>query len=168
VGERASTDPSIPFGVHQVVEYLLGVFALLSVARVEPKAVLLCAGAGVALIVLAAVSGGRVGVVHLVPPRLHRALDYVAAVLLFTSPWWTGVGWGPGGVWIVAVLAVALVGLARATSYRRPAREEPPPTPSRDGLAVTARAAGRLAGTIGRKGPRAAGVAVGRMKKRRR
>jgi hypothetical protein len=156
--------------VHQVVEYLLGVFALLSVARVEPKAVLLCAGAGVALIVLAAVSGGRVGVVHLVPPRLHRVLDYVAAVLLFTSPWWTGVGWGPGGVWIVAVLAVALVGLARATSYRRPVREEAPPTAtaSRDGLAVTARAAGRLAGTIGRKGPRAAGLAGGRMKKRRR
>jgi hypothetical protein len=172
VGERRKAGGSVPFGVHQVVEYLLGGFALASVARVEPDAVPLCAGAGAGLIVLAALSGGRPGVVSLLGPRLHRVVDYVVAVALATCPWWSGVGWSAGGVWIVAALAVAMVWLTRATVYRRPVREEPPPvertaSPPRDGLAVTARTAGRLAGAIGRKGPRAAGVAVGRMKKKR-
>ena len=160
--ERAGGN--IPFGVHQVIEYLLGGFAIASIARVEERSVLLCIGVGVGLILFAGVSGGRVGFLALVPPRLHRVLDYVVAAALATSPWWSGVGWSAGGVWLVAVLALALVALARSTSYRRTertARRTPAgPTP--------ARAAGRVAGAVGRKGPRAAGVAVGRIMKRRR
>ena len=155
---------TIPFGVHQVIEYLLGAFALASIARVEERSVLLCVGVGVALVLFAGVSGGRVGFLALVPPRVHRVLDYVAAALLVTSPWWSGVGWSAGGVWLVAVLALALLALARSTVYERNERRPPVvdqgPSP--------ARVAGRVAGTVGRKGPHAAGVAVGRLMKRRR
>jgi hypothetical protein len=161
--------------VHQAIEYLLGVFAFMSLARVEPRAATLCAGAGAALLLLPALSGGRLGVTQLVGPRLHRVVDYVAVPVLATSPWWSGVGWGAGGVWVVEALAIALLWLARSTAYRRAAPEPPdatsPPssssTAASDALAGTARAAGRLAGTVGRKGPRAAGVAVGRIKRRR-
>jgi hypothetical protein len=164
---------SVPFGVHQAIEYLLGAFAFTSLARVEPASAALCAGAGVALVLLAGLSGGRLGFSHVLGLRLHRALDYVAVPVLATSPWWSGVGWRGGSVWVVESLAVALLWLARATSYRRapvpeaPAAAAPGPTPASDALAGTARAAGRLAGTVGRKGPRAAGLAVGRIKKRR-
>lgn len=162
----------MPFGVHQTIEYLLGALAFLSIARVEPRSAPLCAGAGALFVVLAALSGGRVGVARAIGPRLHRVLDYAAAVALATSPWWSRVGWGAGGTWIVEALAVVLVWLSRATVYRRaPAPEAPAtsrgPSTTGRGLAATARGAGRLAGAVGRKGPRAAGVAVGRIKKRR-
>ena len=162
----------MPFGVHQAVEYLLAAFAFTSLARVEPASAALCAGAGVALVLLAGLSGGRLGFSHVLGHRLHRALDYVAVPVLATSPWWSGVGWSGGGVWVAESLAVALLWLARATAYRPAPVPEAPvagadPTPASDTLAGTARAAGRLAGAVGRKGPRAAGLAVGRLKKRR-
>ena len=163
-GERAR----VPFGIHQAIEYLLGVFAFTSLARVEPRSAALCAGAGVFLLLLPALSGGTLGVAQLLGPRLHRVLDYAAVPVLASSPWWSGVGWGGGGVWVVEALAIALLWLARATSYRR--REPAPPVAPPSGSSASAgaaRAAGRLAGTLGRKGPRAAGLAVGRMKKRR-
>ncbi|MEY2567302.1 MAG: hypothetical protein QOE35_1831 [Actinomycetota bacterium] len=171
--ERSGGD--VPLGVHQVIEYLMAGFALVSIARIEPKSAPLCAGAAAMLALLAGLSGGRAGVVRIVGPRLHRVLDYVAAAALATSPWWSGVGWGGGGVWVVESLAVVVVWLARATSYRRRPPEPPqppaPPEPRRAAtptVAATARTAGRLAGVVGRKGPRAAGVAVGRIKKRKR
>lgn len=166
MAEGRDTDAGVPFGVHQAVEYLLGAFAFMSLARVEPRSAGLCAGAGAFLLVLPAVSGGRLGVAQLLGPRVHRVLDYVAVPVLATSPWWSGVGWGAGGVWVVEALAIGLLWLARATSYRRRGpepREERPPSSGPS----AARVAGRVAGTVGRKGPRAAGIAVGRIKKRR-
>lgn len=168
---------TIPLGVHQAIEYLLGGLAFVWIARVEPQSAPLCAGAGAVLIVLAALSGGRVGLAHLIGPRLHRVLDHVVAVGLAASPWWSGIGWGVGAVWLVEGLAIVLLWLTRSTAYRRKVKEAPtaptatdpaPSSASSDAVAATARAAGRLAGTVGRKGPRAAGVAVGRLKKRRR
>ena len=163
--------PGIPFGVHQAIEYLLGLFALVSLARIEPRSAGLCAGAGGALLALAAVSGGRLGLTARIGPRLHRVLDYLAVPVLATSPWWSGVGWGAGGVWVVEALAIAMLWLARATTYRRLAPEPAKPAPSTPPSTTVndaARTAGRLAGNLGRKGPRAAGIAVGRIKKRRR
>jgi hypothetical protein len=174
VADRDKEGASVPFWVHQAIEYLLGAFAFTSLARVEPRSAALCAGAGAALLVLPAVSGGRLGVTQLVGPRLHRVLDHLAVPVLATSPWWSGVGWGAGGVWVVEALAIAVLWLARSTAYRRvpePPADAPSPsstTPTAsDALAGTARAAGKLAGTVGRKGPRAAGQAVGRIKRRR-
>jgi hypothetical protein len=169
VGERQAT---VPFGVHQVIEYLLGVFALTSIARVEPKSAVLCAGAGAGLIALAALSGGRPGAVGFLAPRVHRVVDYAAVAALATSPWWSGTGWSAGAVWVVEALAVALLWLTRATAYRRrppaPEVDESLAAPTTGALPDAARKAGRLAGALARKGPKAAGVAVGRIKKRRR
>jgi hypothetical protein len=172
VADDGGKGAGIPFWVHQAIEYLLAAFAFTSLARIEPRSAGLCAGAGAFLLLLPAISGGRLGVTELVGPRLHRVLDYLAVPALATSPWWSGVGWGAGGVWVVEALAVGLLWLARATSYRRavpdPPRETQRPPALTDATAANAaRAAGRLAGTLGRKGPRAAGVAVGRIKKRR-
>jgi hypothetical protein len=169
VDQQRTSGTAVPFGVHQAIEYLLGVLAFTSIARVEPRSAPLCAGAGAALLALPALSGGRVGVVQVLGPRVHRVVDWLVAALLASSPWWSGVGWGAGGVWVVEALAVVLLWLSRATAYRR--REQPPepaPAPTGTALPVAARAAGRFAGALGRKGPRAAGVAVGRMKKRSR
>lgn len=163
------TDNGVSLGVHQAVEYLLGAFAFMSLARVEPRSATVCAGAGALLILLPAVSGGRLGVAQLVGPRLHRVIDYAAVPLLATSPWWTGMGWGAGGVWVVESLAVGVLWLARSTTYRRrvaPPAEPRAESPPKQGPSP-ARVAGRVAGAVGRKGPRAAGMAVGRIKKRR-
>jgi hypothetical protein len=169
MAEGQERNARIPLGVHQAIEYLLGAFAFTSLARIEPRSAGVCAGAGAFLVLLPAVSGGRLGGTQLVGPRLHRVLDYLAVPALATSPWWSGMGWGAGGVWVVEALAVGMLWLARATVYHRPVpeppRQEPPATGGTTGSA--ARAAGRVAGTLGRKGPRAAGVAVGRLKNRR-
>jgi hypothetical protein len=122
----------------------------------------------VALLVLPALSGGRLGMTELVGPRVHRVLDYALVPVLATSPWWSGMGWGAGGVWVVEALAIVVLWLARATTYRRVTPAPEPPSGASRTTNDAARAAGRLAGAIGRKGPRAAGVAVGRIKRRRR
>jgi hypothetical protein len=170
MAEGRDRGTKLPFGVHQAIEYLMGAFAFTSLARIEPGSAGLCAAAGAFLLLLPAVSGGRMGVTKLLRPQLHRLLDYAGVPALATSPWWSGIGWGAGGVWIVEALAVGLLWLARATNYKRPDPappvEAPAPTTG-GGTANAARAAGRVAGALGRKGPRAAGVAVGRVKKRR-
>jgi hypothetical protein len=169
---------SLAFWVHQALEYLLAAFVASSAIRLESRAMGVCLVAAAALLALAALSRGPLGVVKVVPLRLHRVLDFVFVVVLATSPAWLGLGWTSAGAIIIETVAVAALLLTRATSFRpKPSRRATSSSSGEDGdggeavtraAAVAARQVGRAVGVAKQHGPRAAGRAVGRFRKRPR
>jgi hypothetical protein len=175
---------SLAFWVHQALEYLLAAFVASSAIRLDSRAMGVCLVAAAALLALAALSRGPLGVVKVVPLPLHRVLDFVFVVVLATSPAWLGLGWTSSGTIIIETVAVAALLLTRATSFRpKPSRRATsappsfpsPSSPSGDGGEAVTRAAGAAARQMGRAvgvakqhGPRAAGRALGRFRKRPR
>jgi len=72
--ERA---PKLPFWIHQIVEYGIGV--LLVFQAVQSPRPVIPLFAGVAVILLAATADGPAACFHLVSRPLHRVFDYVVA-----------------------------------------------------------------------------------------
>lgn len=79
----------LPWPVHEAIDYLVGIFLILAPFlfgfRDEPAFPVFVA---VGVIVLAAVvlTGGRLGVVDVLPPQVHAAIDYVVALFLILAP----------------------------------------------------------------------------------
>lgn len=177
-GERpgATVGPRvIGLGVHQAVEFLLGVFLVISSTRVTEAGAGVVLGFGVTLLVLPAVTAGPLAAVRLLPPAAHKLADIVLLMLALTSPLLPfDIEGNAVPLMVLAGLALAL--LTRATSYavrrRRPRRPpapapaaEPPPAWPAAPTSTWARSLGTTAARARSQLPRQAGRMVGRLKK---
>jgi len=159
----------IGFGVHQCVEFLLGVFVLLSAVRMPERDLGPVLVLGATLLVLPVVTTGPLAAARLLSPGLHRVIDVVMVMLALTAPL-LPLGLDGAAVPITVLTALALAVLTRSTSYavrRRTPRPvaiepvvvEPAPPPT------WARHLGIAAGRARTQLPRRAGRVVGRLKK---
>lgn len=136
-----STGSKLAFWIHQLVEYLMGAFLLVQAVQAEEPAVPLVAAA--VLLLLAATADGPLAAAHLVPRRVHRVLDLVAAAAfvaaaLLLDP-------GVTGRLIVGVGALVLIALVVRTNYSPRAPRPSRPSGSRgDRAEEFGRSAGRL------------------------
>lgn len=118
----------IPFWVHQIVELLLGMLLLLQGARTGEHVVVL-AGMGAVLLLLAVCSEGALAAWPWIGPRLHRVLDLVVAAALAVSPLVLGITHVLSIV-VLELAAGAMVWLGVRTEWRRTARRPARSTPA--------------------------------------
>lgn len=137
----------LPFWLHQLIEYALGLSLLLQAPRADAPVVLLLAGAGV--IVLAGTARGPLSAWRSVSRKAHRRLDLAAAAagIVVAVVFWSRLGLTSGGTLVVVALFLLL--LASSVDVRdRPPRA--PITIPRDSEEV-----GRAAGRVVAKGVQA-------------
>jgi hypothetical protein len=130
----------LPFWIHQLAEYALGLALLLQAPRADTPVLLLAAGAGV--IVLGGTAKGPLAAWQGVGRRTHRRLDVAVAVgaIVIAVVFWSRLGFTSGGTLVVVALFLLL--LAASVDVR----ERPPrtlPTLPKDSQDV-GRAAGRV------------------------
>jgi hypothetical protein len=106
----------LPFEVHRVLEYLLGL-GLMSLVLHFGGALTLVSVAGVVVVVLAATTSGRLGVVHWWSWRVHRALDLGVVALAALLPL-TPVAGGALVAVFLEPTAVVLLLLTLRTNYQ--------------------------------------------------
>ena len=169
----------LAFGFHQGLEYGIGLYLVQFAARLREAGAAVCFVAGMAMVVLAALTHGPLGIGPL-PRALHRVADLLLITAVAAAPLLFHLGNDLGAVLLLEVLAAAMVVLVKATNYTRPpapARPREGPEAPTAGRAVIspetiragARATGMMAGKLKQEGPRAAGQLVGRhLAKRRR
>jgi hypothetical protein len=156
--------PGLPFWIHQVVEYLLGLLMLTQAIQTDRP--LIPVLLGVAIIVLAATADGPVAAFHLVPRRLHRALDIVVLAVVVVVAVVFRDELGTSGLVFAVLAAAGLAGLVVRTDYRtRPRRitatSAPDASPSPEAGPEAAVSPGAPASKAERVS-RAAGRALGR------
>lgn len=117
----------IPRFVHGVYEYLLGAFMVAAPFLFdfgESKAIGTSIGVGVVLLVLAAMSGGRTGLVEQIPTMVHVVIDLILAVFMIVAPFlltFTGEGGAVALFIIVGVLhLLVLIGTRFRASVSTP------------------------------------------------
>jgi hypothetical protein len=79
----------LPWPVHEALEYLAGIFLVLApflFSFRDSAAFPVLIAIGVVLLAMAVLSGGRLGVVAVLPGSFHAALDYVAGFFLILAP----------------------------------------------------------------------------------
>jgi hypothetical protein len=168
--ERAPEGPhKVSFLGHEIAEYALGVGLLVVGFQVSGRLAPPVLAGGVILLLLGALSKGVLGLVGLIGPGLHRAVDVVLGLgllaspllLLVVAPRSHGTGLDPVGLIAVEVAGVALLRMVQRTSYRgRPVSRllggsDPPasraPASAPAPLGRGARSLGRLAGQLHRE-----------------
>jgi hypothetical protein len=143
----------LPFWVHQLMEYALGLALLLQAPHADLPLVLLAAGAGV--IILAGTAKGPLAAWRGVNRRTHRRLDIASAVvaIVVAVVFWSRLGVTSGGT--IVVVALFLLLLASSVDVR----ERPPRTwPGRGSmpsLPKDSEEVGRAAGRVVVKGVQA-------------
>lgn len=86
----------IPWVLHELVEYVAGVFLILAPFLFfldvldETAAFPLFVGVGVALVAVQLFTRGKAGIAELLPVRVHATLDYLVAIFLIVSPFLFG------------------------------------------------------------------------------
>lgn len=106
--------------MHGVVDYVVGIALILApmifgFAEVGGAAVSVPRVLGVALIVYSLLTRYELGLLRILPMRLHLGIDYVASIFLAASPWIFGFSaeapnaWVPHVVVGVAVFFIALM-----------------------------------------------------------
>lgn len=104
----------LPFEVHRVVEYLIGLGLVgLFIDDYAQRPVV--GYAGLVVIALAATTRGRLGMLRWWPLGLHRVLDVAVVVAMVAVPFVPGAG----GAWAALLLAPAAAILAVLTRYTR-------------------------------------------------
>ena len=143
--DDAPARSKIPFWIHQVVEYGVGLLlAYQAIHSPEPVVPLL---AGLAVIALAATADGPAAAWHLVPRRTHRVLDVVVAVGLVVAAIVLGDQAGSAGQFVLVLGALALGVLVIRSDYRPKVRKPKPAAGSAgDRAEEIGRAAGRAVG----------------------
>jgi hypothetical protein len=79
----------LPFPVHHALDYIAGIFLILApfiFGFRDTNAFPVLIAVGVVFLLLGLLSGGPLGVVDIVPPPVHAALDYVAGLFLILAP----------------------------------------------------------------------------------
>lgn len=144
----------LPFWIHQLMEYALGLALLLQAPHADLPLVLLAAGAGV--IILAGTAKGPLAAWRGVDRRTHRRLDIAVAVaaIVVAAVFWSRLGLTSGGT--IVVVALFLLLLASSVDVReRPPRTWPGRGGQRPALPRDSEEVGRAAGRVVVKGVQA-------------
>lgn len=111
----------LPLGAHQAVEYLLGALLVATSLQLAGSTQATLAGAGAAIIALAALSQGALGLLGAVGPRTHRVLDPALALALAASPVLYRDHLDAAAVIVSEACAVLMLRMATLTRYTRAA-----------------------------------------------
>ena len=160
---------TIGLGVHQAVEFLLGVFLVVTSTRVTDAGAGVVLGLGATLLVLPAVTAGPLAAFPFLPAPAHRLADVALAMLAVTSPL-LPVDVEGDAVPVVVLAGLGLAALTRATSYTRARRHRAAPRTDHRRAAppasTWARSLGASAARARGQLPRQAGRVVGRLRRR--
>jgi hypothetical protein len=108
----------IPRFAHSIIEYLAGVFLIAApFIFAYDKGTAVSIVAGVALIFLAAVSEGPLGLIPQVPTGAHIVFDYLLAILFIAAPFIFGFSDETAPTVVFIAGGVAYLLLAVATRY---------------------------------------------------
>jgi hypothetical protein len=143
----------VPFPVHQILDYLAGLYLLQVGSHLPGRAATVCYGAGAVVIVAAVFSGRPLGGGRLSRPA-HRLVDVAILVGVAAAPFVFGLTGDVANVLRLEGVAVVLIVIVKYTNYVRPV-----PGATSRAVADTAVGTARL---LKAKGPRAAGRMVGR------
>jgi hypothetical protein len=166
---------TVPFWAHQLAEMLVGGLLLVEGARTGQHTAVLV-GMGSALLLLSLLSDGALGAWPRVGRKLHRVLDFVAAVVLAVSPLVLSLD-GVLAIVILEVAALGMVWLALRTNWTprrtrtQPVPATPAPAPPPAPAAPAEPIARKLGAAVGKArddGPRQLGRAVGKARNRLR
>jgi hypothetical protein len=143
----AEPTPKLPFWIHQIVEYGLGLMVMFQAIHAEDKLVPVIAGLVVMLI--AATADGPAAAFPLVPRPVHRVLDIVVVVLAVAATVLPSSA-DSTARFLFALVAVALAMLVWRTNYRPkpPRRRRVAPQGPPLSRGAKAEQYGRIAGRI--------------------
>jgi hypothetical protein len=117
----------VPAYVHGIVEYLA---AILFIAAPfiftfdQDGAVALSLIVGVLVLIIAATTHWRTGLIHSIPVQAHAMLDYVLAIFLIASPFI--LGFSDDGTAAAFFIVIGVVHLLLTIATRFVAEERPP------------------------------------------
>ena len=155
--ERAPTGVGrqrrLPFALHQGLEYALAALLVdLGIHSVHGGLLFVAAAA---FVILAATARGPLGILRLVGPSIHKALDVTVPVLIGLAPIWPAMRPDLGDTILLELLVLVWLRVTTLTSYR--ARTRTPATGAKlSALLVTGDRAARM-------GARIAGRRLGRL-----
>jgi len=100
--------------VHGIMDYLIGVVLLLApnllgFADAEPAAVWIPRVLGVLILGQALITDFSVGLIHILPWRIHLVLDYVLGLFLAVSPFLFGFADNGWNAWVPHVVVGLLI-----------------------------------------------------------
>jgi hypothetical protein len=111
---------AVPFLVHQVLDYLAGLYLLQAGSKLDGRAATVCYVAGAVVLLATTLSGRPLGGGPISRP-LHRVVDVVIVAGLVAAPFVFGLTGEPGATVRLEGLAIALGALVWFTKYARPA-----------------------------------------------
>jgi hypothetical protein len=110
----------VPFLVHQVLDYLAGLYLLQAGSKLHGRAATVCYVAGAVVLLAATLSGRPLGGGPISRP-LHRVVDIAIVIGLIATPFVFGLTGEPSATVRLEGLAIALGALMWFTKYARPA-----------------------------------------------
>ena len=147
----------MPFGLHQGAEYLLAAFLAETALHLRAGTqTALLAGAG-AIALLAFLTRGPLGLIRLLPPRLHQIGDVVVLAGLAIEPVVVASGRSLTSILVAEVGAIAVARLAWSTRYTpspRPVASRRVGPSAQQVVDASARRLGQASGRIGSRLPR--------------
>jgi hypothetical protein len=100
--------------MHGIVDYIVGIIlffapSLFGFADFGGAAVTIPQILGIAILIVTLLTRFEVGLIKLIPMKLHLAFDYLGSILLLTSPWLFGFSNLPSVAWVPHVIVGALI-----------------------------------------------------------
>lgn len=116
----------LPWVVHEAIEYVAGVFFVLApfvFGFQAGPAFPVFVGVGVVILAVAVLSKGPAGVLRILPPMAHAALDYLLAFFLLLAPFIFGFSAEMPALTISILLGVAHLVITLVTRFPTPGTE---------------------------------------------
>jgi hypothetical protein len=116
----------IPTFVHGVLDYIMGIALLLApnlfgFADVGGAAVMVPRIVGVVILLQSIMTAYELGVVKVLPMKVHLMNDYVVSIFLAVSPWLFGFADNRTNVWLPhVVVGIAILGTTLMTKTAAP------------------------------------------------
>lgn len=114
----------LPWALHVTLEYLAGIFLVLSpflFGFTDSVALPVLLGAGVVILAVAVLSRGRVGIVGFLPVKVQAAFDYLLAFFLMVAPFVFGYQQDADALLISVMTGLGLLVVSLLTRYPQPA-----------------------------------------------
>jgi hypothetical protein len=114
----------IPTSVHGILDYIVGIALiaapyLFGFAEFGGPAVAVPTVLGIGLIVYSLITKYELGLVKILPMKLHLTIDMIAAIVLAISPWLFGFADLPANAWVphvlVGITVIIVVLLSQST-----------------------------------------------------
>ena len=119
---------TIPTFVHGIFDYIVGIVLLVApnlfgFADMGGPAVMIPRVLGVLILVQALMTNYELGLIRVIPMKLHLAVDYILTLFLAVSPWLFGFYAQPKHVWmphlVVGVCAFVLALMTETVPHER-------------------------------------------------